>query len=439
MPDPATFPREAWKAEVEQGYRFIATSFAMDPNSPPEAAARAYFEERAPEHLPAPAFEVAETGSTLFRRAESDELESEASAAVSNVRYFPRLKELWACDMSTGALVSAKLGARVTEVVKPSGLFNPCRITAVDWHSNGQAELLISSLGSFYPEDHQLGAVWSVDPHSDWQVRPILSPAARVSDVQAGDFDQDGDLDLAVAEFGWRRTGRVLLLWNDGPSTWRTVVLDGRHGSIDVPIADVNGDGLLDVVALISQEHETVTAYLNEGKGQFRRVDLYGAENPSFGSTGIELVDFDRDDDIDVLYTNGDSFDSAYLKPYHGVRWLENQGHYPFVVHELAQMAGAHRAAAGDLDLDGDVDVVAVSLLPRQVRNPRSGLASILWIEQRPGQQFQRHVVEVDHADHACCELVDWNSDGDLDLIVTHFRWDGEKGRGLTLFHNRTR
>jgi hypothetical protein len=40
-----------------------------------------------------------------------------------------------------------------------------------------------------------------------------------------------------------------------------------------------------------------------------------------FGLTGIQLVDLDRDGNIDILLTNGDSFDDQYAKPSHGVQW----------------------------------------------------------------------------------------------------------------------
>ena len=72
------------------------------------------------------------------------------------------------------------------------------------------------------------------------------------------------DVDLIVAEFGWRKTGRILLLENPGnigtTPEFRMHELDSRHGAIHVPAADLNGDGRLDFVALISQEHETVVA-----------------------------------------------------------------------------------------------------------------------------------------------------------------------------------
>ena len=99
---------------------------------------------------------------------------------------------------------------------------------------------------------------------------------------------------------------------------------------------------------------------------------------PAWGSSGIQVVDFDKDGDPDVLMTNGDTFDDMLPKPYHGIQWLENRGTFPFTAHTLATLAGVLRAQAVDLDGDGDLDVVACALLPADARVAQpagSGLA----------------------------------------------------------------
>ena len=60
-----------------------------------------------------------------------------------------------------------------------------------------------------------------------------------------------------------------------------------------MPVGDLNKDGRPDFVALISQEHETVVAFLNEGNGRFRKETIYTAPHPAFGSSGIQLIDLD--------------------------------------------------------------------------------------------------------------------------------------------------
>jgi hypothetical protein len=264
-------------------------------------------------------------------------------------------------------------------------------------------------------------------PDGTYQAVPLATGLPRVADVEAGDFDGDGDLDLVVAAFGWRKVGAILLLENRTTDWTRPVfethVVDTRTGAIHVPVTDLDGDGRLDFVALISQQHETVSAFLGDGKGNFREETIDRAPHPAWGSSGILLVDLDGDKDLDVLVTNGDMLDDFQLKPYHGIRWLENLGRFPFVPHDLAPFFGALRAQAADLDGDGDMDIVACSLvqLARTAgeQSPSRDLPSLVWLEQTAAGRFERHTLETGGR-HLSLDLGDADGDGDVDIVVAN-------------------
>ena len=212
-------------------------------------------------------------------------------------------------------------------------------------------DFLIGDLGQFQPGDHHKGAVVWLRGKRDGNYSPgTLTGWPRVADVEATDFDGDGKPDLAVAAFGWRRTGDFTILKNtttdyDSPA-FSPIQVDPRPGAIHAIPVDLNRDGLMDVVVLFSQEHETVVAFINQGGMRFQAQTLYAAPHPNWGSSGIEVVDLDDDGRLDVLLTHGDSFDDQIVKPYHGIQWLENRGTFPFVEHTLAELPGVQRAQA---------------------------------------------------------------------------------------------
>jgi hypothetical protein len=186
-------------------------------------------------------------------------------------------------------------------------------------------------------------------------------------------------------------------------------------------VCDLNNDGRPDFVALISQEHETIVAFINEGNGQFRKETIYTASHPAYGSSGIQLVDMNGDGKLDVLYINGDVLDEPFLfKPYHSVQWLENNGTFPFTHHPVGAMYGAMAGAAADFTGKGKMDIVAVSYMPAAWFPQRndSGAASIVYFEQTGPGQFIRRPMEMLTCDHATCAAGAWDGDGKVHLVT---------------------
>ena len=115
-------------------------------------------------------------------------------------------------------------------------------------------------------------------------------------------------------------------------------------------------------------------AYINKGAGDFsfEQKVIYAAPHPNWGSSGIQLVDLDKDGDLDVLLTHGDTFDDGIVKPYHGIQWLENTGDLSRSWSTRSRRCRECIAReAADLDGDGDLDIVACALLGERVRRGR--------------------------------------------------------------------
>jgi hypothetical protein len=429
-PPPGTFPRATWRTEVKLAYDFLRDS-ARFPHPPSLESVVRYYESRAPLELPL-ARPPDAPGPPPWRcerhgvRPPGDP----SFPAVAHVNLVhlsdPKRLDLLACDMRSGQVMALRPYEPAPAWRVLGRVPVPAHAEVVDLDGDGIPDVLVACLGSFYPTDGRVGSVVWLRGAADGSFTPItlLEGVGRVTDVQVADFRGNGKLDLVVAVFGWRKTGEVLYLENRTTDPARPVfephTLDTRPGAIHVPVGDLNKDGKPDFVALISQESETVVAFLNEGGGRFRKETVWAAPHPAYGSSGIQLVDLDNDGDLDVLYTNGDALDDDMLKPYHGVQWLENRGTFPFTHHPLTPLYGAERAVAADLDQDGLMDIVAVSFLPATAfpQRERLGLDSVVLLHQTAPGRFARYTLEKGACDHPTCAVGDLFGDGRQHLVV---------------------
>ena len=464
LPAAESFPKANWPHEVRQGYDFYLTSLRSDLPRPAEGDAIRYFQDQAPESLTIPrAADRSEGPATVaFVRAELGSGVELARPALAQVLLVPpvgggdRLSrggvslsgaalsgvELLTTDMRGGEIRRWRLGAgeAISEVIGRGT--NPCRLSAYDVAADGGSRWLVGDLGSFLPEDHSRGAAFVLDETSG-SVAPLLEGVSRVIEARPFDFDGDGHRDCLVAEFGWRATGALSVVIEEASGQRRREILDPRHGVLGVQVADLDGDGSAEIIAAFAQEHETVDAWFRRrpveggaavgatGELDGRATDawehreLLRLPDPSWGSSGLEIVDLDGDGDLDILHCNGDTMDTGLARPEHGIRALLNDGKGGFSVVEIAAMPGVSQASAADLDGDGDQDIVAVALHPAAGNHPPGTFDSVFWLEQRPGGNWAPHAIEFDRCQHAALAIGDVDSDGRLDVIVGNWLASG--------------
>ena len=302
-------------------------------------------------------------------------------------------------------------------------LVAPAHAQVVDLDGDGLQDVVVAELGEMAPSGKPVGKVVALlgEPSGTFLRRNLLEGLGRVTDVRAADLDGDGDTDVAVAVFGMNDIGGLLWLENRGGALYRHN-LTSLAGALGIDPVDLDDDGRLDLVSLISQEHEMVLAFRNLGGGRFEQMELARAPHPMFGSTSLRPVDLDRDGDIDLLFTNGDAFDlQTDPKPYHGVQWLENLGGLQFGFRDIGRFYGAVATAVGDLDGDGDLDVVASSWV-NYWRDP--GRHTLVWYENDGQQNFTAHGIASEPAGLTTLQLADMTGDGRLDIVAGAFRMD---------------
>ena len=202
-----------------------------------------------------------------------------------------------------------------------------------------------------------------------WSVEPEYSLG-----VVAGDYDDDGRPDLFVGNdsgpnflfrnLGGRFTDEALL---SGVATQA----EGRtQAAMGVALDDVDGDGLPDIfVTNFSLDHNTL--YRNMGDGFFRDQSYpSGLGGPSLQPMGwgTRFADLDNDGDLDALVANGHIYpevDAQGRESFRQVNQIflnDGQGKMTETPNVLAPRADGPQVSrglsVGDLDLDGDPDVV---------------------------------------------------------------------------------
>lgn len=207
----------------------------------------------------------------------------------------------------------------------------------------------------------------------------LSSANGRGLGVVFGDYDNDGDADVYVANDTVRNN-----LWNNqGDGTFEDVgLMTGvafseagvAEGGMGTDFGDFDDDGALDIV-VANYDMETNTIYRNTGHDFFSDVtDIVGigARSLPYVGFGTGFFDYDNDRDLDIFVANGhimeepstDEDDSGHEQP---DMLFRNTAGGKFENVSLA--SGDHfstrhssrGAAFGDYDNDGDVDILVAN------------------------------------------------------------------------------
>lgn len=201
-------------------------------------------------------------------------------------------------------------------------------------------------------------------------------PPGRGMGVIATDYDRDGRMDLFVAN----DTTENNLLHNLGDGRFEDVALQSgvalsangdELGNMGVDVADFNRDGRLDIIVSTFQK-QLDALYRSEGNGFYSDVAMaqgLGETCLPMVSWGVKFFDFDHDAWLDLFIANGHLEDHIHEYDHSSTYLQQNQlfrNTGGGVFKEVSGQAGAafeerfssRGAAFGDLDGDGDVDIV---------------------------------------------------------------------------------
>ena len=232
-----------------------------------------------------------------------------------------------------------------------------------------------------------------------------------------GDLDNDGDQDIVLANL----KGQSAVFWNEGAMTFRKQEFP-RGDSRAVAVVDVDGDGWLDIV--FTQRLGALAFWRNTGKDKasgasglserFVEQPLSGVLNPAYA---MAWGDLDRDGDLDLVTGSYDAElekelrDTFLFSGGAGVFYYENRDGV-FVPQRLADKSQALTIALFDVNADGWLDIVVGNDFATQDQ---------VWLHSAEGWQAAQPFAATTHSTMSLT-AGDIDNDGQDELFATDMK-----------------
>lgn len=281
------------------------------------------------------------------------------------------------------------------------------------------------SPGEWGGSSEPLTLYWYENP--GWEAHKIAVFPSFVKDFDLEDLNGDGKLDVVGTTHHSRR---LFVYRQDNPDSWSKAtevyvehLHEGQH------VGDVDGDGDLDVVS-------TAFWFKNPGGDMtgvwsVKSIDPYWNSDDGYdwihNSTKIFCADIDGDQRDEVFISCSEKFRTRVawydLDPDCGDQWVK---------HEIGTNAFAHTLQVGDMDNDGDLDVLSGNNGDQGYPEASPVILFLQGEGESGGPIWQEQILTMEGAYNSY--IGDVEGDGDLDF----FRYAGHEGKSYELWLNKT-
>ena len=268
----------------------------------------------------------------------------------------------------------------------------PINIAIADFNNDGYLDLAVANAGAVGNNADDNVSLFLGDGNGSFRPRIIAPVGDNPEDVVAADFNNDGKIDLVVAN---QDDQNISVLLGDGNGSFRpaTEYLVGNNPQ-GIAVADFNSDGKLDI-AVVNQNDDTVSILLGDGNGSFGApTTLTAGNDPRFAVA----ADFNADGKIDLAITNSsDKNVSVFMGDGNGT--FRPQAKYLVGTSPIS-------IVASDFNNDGKIDLA--------VANNSSNTVSVLLGDGNGS--FQAQIISPTTGGEDLF-AIDLNADGKIDLV----------------------
>jgi hypothetical protein len=249
------------------------------------------------------------------------------------------------CALCALAILTCTINssAQSFEIKRYDNIYGSNTINRGDFNNDGILDVVVGNNGVGSDVTVYLGnADGTLQP-------PILTDLGSVQpqDFAIGDFNHDGNLDIAIADYV---SQNVSVLLGKGDGTFQTpLVLGTKYSVVSVATADFNNDGVPDLAvgeASYDPNIQGVEIFQGLGNGQFNAIGFYQFVDTNTVAK-VRAGDFNQDGKIDLAF-----------QLLHSVNVLWGGGDGTFRSQQLGTYVETNDMNTGDLNQDGKTDIL---------------------------------------------------------------------------------